>query len=146
MLNLDGNSGPYLQYTYARTQSVLGKLKTQNSKLKTKSQNEKPEKILDSSFGFDLCALTFEINSEELSLLRAIYRFPEAVLEATQNYAPNLICNYLYDLAQKFNFFYHKHRILESDQQDFRLVLTMATGQVLKNGLTLLGIAAPERM
>jgi arginyl-tRNA synthetase len=135
-----------LQYTYARTQSVLGKLKTQNSKLKTKSQNEKPEKILDSSCGFDLCALTFEINSEELSLLRAIYQFPEVVLEAAQNYAPNLICNYLYDLAQKFNLFYNKRRILESDRQDFRLALTAATGQVLKNGLTLLGIAAPERM
>jgi len=126
-ISLEGNSGPYLQYTFARTQSVLAKLKTQNSKLKTLTQNSKLE-------------------PEEVSLLRSIHRFPEVVGEAVENFAPNLLCNYLFDLAQKFNFFYQKHQIIESESKEFRLVLTQAVGQIIKNGLYLLGIQAPERM
>ncbi|MFH1840986.1 MAG: arginine--tRNA ligase [Candidatus Shapirobacteria bacterium] len=123
-ISLEGNSGPYLQYTYARCQSVLAK---------------SGQSIVGAQF-------IAPATQEELSLLRTLYRFPEAVGEATVNFAPNLICNYLYDLAQKFNTFYNKHRVIGSDQQEFRLALTAATGQVLRNGLTLLGIIAPERM
>ena len=83
---------------------------------------------------------------EEVSLLRALQRFPEIVWEAGENFSPNLLCNYLFDLAQKFNLFYQKHKILESENRDFRLALTQAVGQVIKNGLYLLGIKAPERM
>lgn len=61
-------------------------------------------------------------------------------------YAPNLLCNYLYELASKFNTLYNKEKIIGSDKEDFRLLLTLGVGQVLKNGLKLLGIAAPERM
>ncbi len=126
-ISLEGNSGPYLQYTFARTCSVLAKLKSQISKLKTKSQNSKLE-------------------NEEISLLRALSRFEEVVEEAGGKFAPNLLCNYLFDLAQKFNLFYQKHKILESKNEEFRLVLTKAVGQIVKNGLSLLGINAPERM
>ena len=127
ILNMQGNSGPYLQYAFARTQSVLAKVKSQKSKVKSTIQNSKVE-------------------NEEVSLLRSLYRFPEVVGEAAEKFAPNLLCNYLFDLAQKFNLFYQKHKILDSDNQDFRLILTKAAGEVIKKGLNLLGISAPEKM
>ena len=128
-LALQGDSGPYLQYTYARTQSVLTKSQIPNSKFQINPNFQ------NSNF-----------SNEEISLLRTIYRFPEVVGEAAENYSPNLVCNFLYDLAQKFNLFYDKQRIIGSESEKFRLVLTCAVGQVLKNGLTLLGIEPLNRM
>jgi arginyl-tRNA synthetase len=128
MMNLEGNSGPYLQYTVARTNSVLAK---STNKQIYKSTNK------------------LQMNSEEMVVLRALVRFSEVIGSAAKNYSPNLLCNYLYDLAQKYNGFYNKHSILtNSDQQvtNFRLALTFGVGQVLKNGLKLLGIGSPERM
>lgn len=122
-LSLEGNSGPYLQYTVARTNSVLEKVDKKFSAKKATRLNE-----------------------EEISTLRTLIRFSDVIETAAKNYSPNLICNYLYELASKYNAFYNKHRILDSDNLEFRLSLTSATGQVLKNGLILLGINAPERM
>ena len=65
---------------------------------------------------------------------------------AAKNYSPNILCNYLFDLAQKYNTFYDRHRILGSDNLKLRLKLTIATGFILKNGLKLLGIETPEKM
>jgi arginyl-tRNA synthetase len=127
-VNLEGDSGPYLQYTHARCQSVLRKAAVKQLVL--------PEKLPD-------------LESEEEALLRTIYRYPEILQEATKLYAPNLVCNFLFDLAQKYNLFYNKQPILNAeseDLKDFRLALTAAVGQVMKNGLTLLGIEALERM
>ena len=125
----EGNSGPYLQYTYARTQSVLRKAKLKN--LKT-------EKLKN----------TLKINDEEEKLLRIFVHFPEVIETVALTYSPNLLCNYLYNLAQKFNLFYNRHRILNVSEpkREFRLRLTTATGQIIKNGLFLLGIAALEKM
>ncbi len=122
ILNMEGNSGPYLQYTVARTNSVLVKAKG----VKGSSQSD--------------------LNNEELSILRTLTRFSEVIAGAAKNYSPNLLANYLYDLASKYNAFYNKHKIIGSDNEEFRLSLTSSTGQVLKNGLGLLGISAPERM
>lgn len=122
-LSLSGNSGPYLQYSYARTQSVLRKVK-----------GKKPK---DSSF---------DINDEEAILLRSLVHYGETVKKAAEKFAPNLICNYLYDLAQKYNAFYAKHRIIDSDNPELRLKLTSTTSWVLKHGLTMLGIDTPEKM
>jgi len=123
---LEGNSGPYLQYTYARCLSVLRKSKKQIAK-----------KI----------PLSFRLKDEELTILRLLYRFPEIVKEAALNYSPNLLANFLFDLAQKYNLFYQKHPILKSEEaREFRLALTASTSQILKNGLGLLGIKTPERM
>jgi len=130
ILKMQGNSGPYLQYTFARTQSVLRKAKSK--KPKTKSSEIRSSKI--------------EVNDEEASLLRSFIHFPEVVEEAAKKYAPNLLCNYLYDLAQKYNAFYNKHRVIGSANLELRLKLTAATGKILKNGLTLLGIDTPEKM
>lgn len=124
-LSLEGNSAPYLQYTYTRTQSVLKKA-------------GKPV-LQDKNFNF-------QFNQEETAILKTVYQFPEIVNEAARQYAPNLICNFLFDLAQKFNLFYDKWRIIGEEQEDFRLLLTAAVGQVIKNGLKLLGIETLKRM
>ena len=139
-ISLDGNSGPYLQYTAARAMSVLRKAEITNYKLQITNLNE-----------------------EERALLRHLVHYPEMVEEAAARFAPNLLCEYLYQLASKFNTFYNihrilnsnKHRILESEKSrgdlmkldvNFRLSLTSAVAQVLSSGLSLLGIEAPERM
>ena len=131
ILNMQGDSGPYIQYTFARTQSVLAELKIKNEKLK---------------IDWKLEIGNLKLQQEETSLLRALNRFTEVVEEAGEKFAPNLLCNYLFDLAQKFNLFYQKHKIIGSENEDFRLALTRATGIIIKNGLNLLGINAPERM
>ncbi len=140
-ISLEGNSGPYLQYTYARTRSVLAKLKIQNSKLKATTQNVKLNAKPASQRGE-----RYTLNAEEVALLRVLHRFPEVVAEAAEKFAPSLLCTYLFDLAQKFNLFYQKHSILESEQKEFRLALAAGVGEILKTGLYLLGIQAPERM
>ncbi|MEA3355113.1 MAG: arginine--tRNA ligase, partial [Patescibacteria group bacterium] len=130
-VSLSGNSGPYLQYTYARCQSVL--LKVPNlANFATYSQ---------SRFG--------TLTEKENVVLRSLYRFEEVLAEAAEELSPNLVCNFLYDLAQKYNSFYNKHRILKADKEDqkeFRLWLTMATKEILKKGLGVLGIKVLEKM
>jgi arginyl-tRNA synthetase len=123
IMNMEGNSGPYLQYTVARTNSVLAKTKGKSEKLKV-----------------------FDLNNEEEMILRSLVKFSETIETSAKLYSPNLLCNYLYDLAQKYNNFYNTNRILDSDNEELRLALTFGVGQVLKNGLKLLGIETPKRM
>src|SRR6185369_11499776 len=124
-VSFDGNSGPYIQYTFARTQSVLrkaGELSVVKNHL--------------------------SLADEERDLLRLLSRFPEIVQEAADRLSPNIVCAYLFDVSQAFNLFYQKHQILraEGDLLQFRLSLTKSTGETLKKGLNLLGIQAPEKM
>ena len=156
MFVMEGNSAPYLQYTFARTQSVLAK-------------SQKKLKIDKLTNSLEIGNWKLEINDEEAKLLRSFIHFPEIIEAAATNYSPNLLCNYLFDLAQKYNNFYSKHRILKKEDSEqwtvnskktktpntehrtpntseFRLALTSATGQILKTGLSLLGIGTPERM
>ncbi|MFA6080967.1 MAG: arginine--tRNA ligase [Patescibacteria group bacterium] len=125
---VDGNSAPYLIYTYVRCQSVLNKAK--HNPLMRVPVNQ------------------IIINNDESNVLRLISQFPEIVQQAAVQLAPNLIANYLYDLAQKYNYFYQKNKILESEEKtkQFRLMLTQAVGKVIKEGLYLLGIKTVERM
>ena len=122
ILNMQGNSGPYLQYTFARTQSVLNK-KSSKSTFSVK-----------------------DLTPEELILLRLLPQFPGIIFDAAKNYSPNLLCEYLYTLAQKYNSFYNSQKIIGSSSEDFRLALTKAVGIIIKNGLNLLGIKAPDKM
>lgn len=144
MFVLQGNSGPYLQYTVARTNSVLAK-STNKQIYKSTNKWENGKWKME--------------NEEELSVLRTLVRFPEVIASAAKNYSPNLLANYLFSLAQKYNNFYDKHRILGNTKYEirntkenisrissFRITLTAAAGQVLKNGLYLLGIETPEKM
>ncbi|MBP7832559.1 MAG: arginine--tRNA ligase [Candidatus Levybacteria bacterium] len=128
MLSMDGNSGPYVQYTYARTQSILAKVEGISSELRIQD---------------------LELNKEELELLRKLQYFSEIVSFASSNLSTSVLCNYLYELAKEFNLFYEKHRILNIEDEDtkaFRIELTAAVGQVIKNGLTLLGISSPQKI
>ena len=130
-VSLEGNSGPYLLYTYARCKSVL--------------KRSKDSKIQRSK----LQITNYKLQKEELAILRTLYKYPEIVYEAGKNYAPNLIANYLYDLAQKYNLFYQKVSILKAQNSILktqRLAITQATSQILKNGLNLLGIETVETM
>jgi len=123
---LDGDSGPYLQYTYARCKSILRKAKVQNPKSNYTN-----------------------FSSEELAVLRLIPRFEEVVQDAAEKFAPNIICTYVFDLAQAYNNFYNTHRVLDAktkEQKEFRLLLTASTAQVIQNALKLLGIKTLERM
>jgi len=147
MFRLEGNSASYLQYTYARTQSVIRKSKIQSTTSLSAGRQAKFKK------DFKIQASSLKLNNEEVNLLRTIYKFPEVVREAAENFSPNLICNFLFDLAGKFNLFYNKWSILKpettsrvEDIRNFRLALTVAVGQVIKNGLGLLGIETLEKM
>lgn len=120
-INLHGDSGPYLLYTYARCQSVLRKA--------GKPTKEIPKEV--------------PLAAEEVALARLLLYFPEIVVEAADLYAPNILCTYLFMLAQAFNLFYQKCPILE---HPYRLKLTETTAEVLKKGLYLLGIQTVERM
>jgi arginyl-tRNA synthetase len=138
ILNMDGNSGPYIQYVYARTQSVLRKAKSEGQKAKSSIRNSNHMSYAFSSM----------LKTEELFLLRMLYKFNDIVASAAEKYSPNILCMYLFELAQQFNIFYQKHSILkaEGDIKEFRLALTTATGHTIKTGLNLLGIQAPEQM
>ncbi len=128
MLNLKGNSGPYLQYVIARCQSLLSKAKNR--------RGLDPREVV-------------EMAVEERAVLGMLFKFPEIVAEAAKLFSPNLLCNFAYELAQKYNLLYEKLPILNAEKKEqkiFRLALTKATAQILKNSLTLLGIKAPERM
>jgi len=147
---LQGNSGPYLQYTYARCKSVLAKAFVGHS--------DQAKRVEESKTKDPSTTLGMTPNTEELVVLRTLYKFPEVVGLAGQNLNPSLICTYLYDLACIYNTFYNKHSILNIKLQapmakanvqsisNFRLLLTAATAQVLQNGLDLLGIKTVEKM
>lgn len=121
-ISLEGNSGPYLQYAYVRTKSVLEKAKKE---LGFKKEN---------------------LEKEEEELLRYLSYYPYFVEKAAKEFAPNVICSYLFELSQKFNLFYQKHKIVGNEYEGFRLSLTKTTGQVIKNGLNLLGIETVDKM
>jgi len=125
-LSVEGDSGPYLQYTYARSQSVLAKAQGELSPISAE----------------------IKLNSAELAVLRWLYRYPETVQAAAMQFAPNCLANYLYELAQRFNTFYNSNQILvdDADTQNFRLHLTTVVAQILENGLHVLGIATPKKM
>jgi arginyl-tRNA synthetase len=121
----EGDSGPYLQYSYARAKSVLAKAKAEN---------------LFPNFS--------ELPPEVTETEKMLYRFPEAVLRAAKEYEPHFIANFLIDLARAFNSFYGGTRIADKEDiySPYKLALTSAYAKVLGNGLHLLGIKAPERM
>lgn len=124
ILSMEGNSGPYLQYTYARSNSVIHKA----GEFSFKSINN------------------LELKEEEMLLLRALLKFKDILVKASINYSPNIVCSYLFDLASKYNTFYNKYKIIGSENEGFRLALTLATNQIIKNGLGILGIEVPEKM
>lgn len=123
VMSMEGNSGPYLQYTYARCMSVINK---SNKKSEVKENENWKE--------------------EEDNLLRSFYRFEEKIIEAAERYSPAVIAEYLLDLSRKYNEFYGKHRIIDQTEEERRLFLTERTVKILEIGLEILGIEALEKM
>lgn len=130
-IDLNGNTGPFIQYTYARTQSVLRKASEQAIETKDTVNKE------------------IELTEKEQSLIQSVSEFAVVVKQAGDEYNPALIANYTYELAKEYNQFYHDHPILREeneDVRDMRLMLTSNVGRIIKTGMALLGIEVPERM
>jgi arginyl-tRNA synthetase len=121
-VSIQGNSGPYLQYALVRAKSILQKSSNKHGLLDEK------------------------LESDERSLARKIGEFGEVIEQATQELVPSHICTYLYELAQNFNRFYEKNRILGNPRESLRLKLVNDYVKILEKGLEFLGLQAPEKM
>ena len=125
-IDFNGNTGPFIQYTYARIQSVLRKAESNQQS-----------------------AISHQLEEKELALIQRLTEFPQTVRNAGDNFSPAVICNYAYDLACDFNSFYHDLSILnepDAAKRALRLLLAKNVGKVLNAAMSLLGIEMPERM
>jgi len=131
-VDFNGNTGPFIQYTYARIRSVLRKAAQKN--IQWEMSREAP---------------SFILNEKEKQLIKMIRLFSNVVKEAGINFSPSLIANYCYDLVKEYNQFYHDHQILREKNEarrGFRIRLSGQTAEIIKSGMALLGIEVPERM
>jgi arginyl-tRNA synthetase len=126
IMSLDGDSGPYLQYTYARGMSVLNKTTI------------KEQKNVDS--------YPTDLNEDEMMLIREFYKFEEKIVEAATRFSPSVIAEYILGVARKYNEFYAKNRIIGEKQEVFRIFLTKVAASIIETGLDLLGIETVEKM
>ena len=130
-IDFNGNTGPFIQYTYARIRSILRKAEAEGTQV--------PAEL----------PLTAELTAKEISLIQHLQGFAAVVRQAGNDYNPSAIANYCYELVKEYNQFYHDLSVLREPDQDkkvFRLALSAAVSQVVKNGMGLLGIEVPERM
>lgn len=130
-IDFNGNTGPFIQYTYARIQSVVRKAKDNGLEL-----------VQDISSKLDLSV-------KELQLIKLIHTYPEVLKEAAEDYSPAQVANYVYDLAKEFNQFYHDHPIASEENKNLallRLLLSVQVGKIIESGMGILGIHVPERM
>jgi arginyl-tRNA synthetase len=127
-IDFNGNTGPFIQYTYARIRSILRKAAEQN---------------------IPLISHQSDLTAKEIELIQKMNEFGTAVAQAGKDYSPSGIANYCYELTKVFNQFYHDYSILnEPDEQkkQIRLVISRNVAKIIKNGMSLLGIEVPERM
>ena len=130
-IDFNGNTGPFIQYTYARIRSILRKAAAEGITIPATLSAEMP------------------LNEKEIELIQKLNEFGAAVEQAGKDYSPSGIANYCYELTKAFNQFYHDYSILGADTENekvVRLVLAQNVGKTLKNGMALLGIEVPERM
>lgn len=130
-IDFNGNTGPFIQYTYARIRSILRKAEAQNITLPTSLNDDAP------------------LNEKEKALIQKLNDFSVAVAQAGVDYSPSGIANYCYELTKEFNQFYHDYSILNADteaERITRLMIAKNVAKVIKNGMALLGIEVPERM
>lgn len=129
-IDFNGNTGPFIQYTYARIQSVL-------------------RKAAETSVVPGEADIHIALSDKEQDLIKSVAKLPDVVKEAGATYSPALLANYSYDLAKEFNQFYHDFSILKEEDatvRNFRLLLAKQCGEALKNAMGMLGIEMPERM
>ena len=130
-IDFNGNTGPFIQYTYARIRSILRKAEAQSIALPASLADDAP------------------LNEKEIALIQKLNDFSAAVAQAGIDYSPSGIANYCYELTKEFNQFYHDYSILNADteaEKITRLILAKNVAKVIKNGMALLGIEVPERM
>ena len=130
-IDFNGNTGPFIQYTYARIRSIMRKADAQDIAL--------PETLGEG----------YAVNEKETELIQKMNAFGAAVTQAGKDYSPSGIANYCYELTKEFNQFYHDYSILGADTENekiLRLTLAANVAKILKNGMQLLGIEMPERM
>ena len=130
-IDFNGNTGPFIQYTYARIHSILRKAEAQNITLPASLNDDAP------------------LNEKEIALIQKLNDFGAAVAQAGIDYSPSGIANYCYELTKEFNQFYHDYSILNADteaEKITRLMIAKNVAKVIKNGMALLGIEVPERM
>ena len=130
-IDFNGNTGPFIQYTYARIRSILRKAEAQDITLPASLNDDAP------------------LNEKEIALIQKLNDFGAAVAQAGIDYSPSGIANYCYELTKEFNQFYHDYSILNADteaEKITRLMIAKNVAKVIKNGMALLGIEVPERM
>lgn len=126
-VDFQGNTGPFIQYTYARIQSILRK----------------------ADFDYQEDLLSYSLHEKEKELLKQLQLYPEIIAAAAENHSPAVIANYTYDLVKEFNSFYQNVTILGTEdvaEKTFRVQLSKMVGEVIKSAFALLGIEVPERM
>ena len=126
-IDFNGNTGPFIQYAYARIQSLISKDKFSNTQTK----------------------LDIDINEKEKDILKQLIQFPIAIKSAADNYSPALIANYIFELVKSFNSYYQSTTILkvhDLEVKNFRLTLSNKVGEVIKNSMKLLGVEVPKKM
>ena len=127
-IDFNGNTGPFIQYTYARIQSLLRKVK---------------EDGVSEVYG------TVTPQEKEITLIQRLADFPSVVAEAGKNYSPALIANYVYELVKEYNQFYHDCQIMKEADEEvraFRIALSRTVGNIISRATGLLGMEVPERM
>ena len=128
-IDFQGNTGPFIQYTYARIQSILRK-----SNLKE---------------DFTMISAEITMHEKEKQLIKQLEIFPDVIQNSADQHSPALVANYTYDLVKDFNSFYQNVSILGADtdqEKAFRIALSHSVGQTIKNAFGVLGIQVPERM
>ena len=125
-IDFNGNTGPFIQYTYARINSILRK-NTANIKVD----------------------LSIKISNKEKELIKLILEFPKVIQESAKSYSPALVANYIFELVKEFNSYYQSTPILTAESTktiSFRVALSKKIAEIIKTGMSLLGIKVPERM
>ena len=136
-IDFQGNTGPFIQYTYARIQSILRKADSDNNV------------SLNTSTALNINFNEVSLHDKEKQLIKQLELFPEVIQNAAEQHSPALIANYTYDLVKEFNSFYQNVSILGADsneEKNFRVALSKSVSQTIKNAFGVLGIEVPERM
>ena len=129
-IDFNGNTGPFIQYTYARIRSIMRKAE-------------------DQKIPFNAEEMAGDLNEKEIALIQQMNDFPNAIAQAANDYNPSSIANYCYELTKNFNQFYHDYSILQAESEEkktIRLVIAKNVAKIIKTGMSLLGIEVPERM
>ena len=129
-IDFNGNTGPFIQYTYARIRSIMRKAEEQK-------------------ISINASTISGDLNEKEIALIQQMNSFPNAIEQAANDYNPSSIANYCYELTKNFNQFYHDCSILQAESEEkklVRLVIAKNVAKIIKTGMSLLGIEVPERM